>query len=612
MNSFADKIQENQKSLKVTQKRNNNSVSSEFSNQRPATVAQMQLQEIANNSEQVKQAMQLQAMVNAKATLPIQKKGIEEEELQMKAAPVQRKGIEEEESIQMKASPIQKQNIEEEESLQGKFALPVQKKENNTGLPDDLKSGIENLSGFPMNDVKVHYNSDKPAQLQAHAYAQGTDIHIASGQEKHLPHEAWHVVQQKQGRVQPTLQMKGNVNVNDDDGLEREADVMGGRALQVVDNQHKANYQNKLDEYSKMSVATIQNDTTQRAVRIGGKRMKSAKDIRQQWRAAYNSGQHIELDDSSKEIFHKDLTRLAEGKNETPFADWKEAYTILSQPKVLVTGSDGSVSIIRTTNDLMAWVGSYPLTSSDYVELGTVTDATVLKATLDLLITTKRKITTSKVWQAIIKAKNGEKPKKDPKIDWGEMDTAETYDLIGIKSDEGVPARFRRKLRPQDRADKLEEIKASLEGYKLVGLHATDMERMTSLVQTGINTKMFGKGHGIGKGNGFYIIPTPPKKQISTILKSAKAWGSHVVAVFLPNSVELESAHDGENVQTLESNKKPSEQFYYGFGMGEAVIPPSLCKSVKFIIDPADVAVAVIGPEVESYNQEMDFLKELK
>jgi len=52
-----------------------------------------------------------------------------------------------------------------------------------------------------MDDVKVHSNSDKPAQINAHAYAQGTDIHPASGQEKHFPHEAWHVVQQKQGRV---------------------------------------------------------------------------------------------------------------------------------------------------------------------------------------------------------------------------------------------------------------------------------------------------------------------------------------------------------------------------------------------------------------------------
>ncbi|WP_337966037.1 DUF4157 domain-containing protein [uncultured Flavobacterium sp.] len=91
---------------------------------------------------------------------------------------------------------------------------PIQKKANNTGLPNHLKSGIENLSGHSMDDVKVHYNSNKPQQLNAHAYAQGTDIHLASGQEKHLPHEAWHVVQQKQGRVKPTLQMKENVNEN--------------------------------------------------------------------------------------------------------------------------------------------------------------------------------------------------------------------------------------------------------------------------------------------------------------------------------------------------------------------------------------------------------------
>jgi hypothetical protein len=103
-------------------------------------------------------------------------------------------------------------------------------KQNLTGLPDNLKSGIENLSGFSMDDVRVHYNSDKPAQLQALAYTQGTDIHVAPGQEKHLPHEAWHVVQQMQGRVRPTMQLKG-VDVNDEEGLEREADRMGGEAV---------------------------------------------------------------------------------------------------------------------------------------------------------------------------------------------------------------------------------------------------------------------------------------------------------------------------------------------------------------------------------------------
>ncbi len=108
---------------------------------------------------------------------------------------------------------------------------PVQAKPlNNTGMPGDLKSGMEHLSGLDLSDVKVHRNSSKPMALGAHAYAQGSDIHLASGQEKHLPHEAWHVVQQKQGRVKPSLQMKGNVQVNDDAGLEKEADVMGTAA----------------------------------------------------------------------------------------------------------------------------------------------------------------------------------------------------------------------------------------------------------------------------------------------------------------------------------------------------------------------------------------------
>lgn len=113
---------------------------------------------------------------------------------------------------------------------------PVQlQSENHTGMPDSLKAGVESLSGLSMDGVRVRYNSDQPAKLGALAYTQGTDIHVAPGQEKHLPHEAWHVVQQAQGRVWPTFMMKGmgGVGVNDDAGLEREADVMGGRALGI-------------------------------------------------------------------------------------------------------------------------------------------------------------------------------------------------------------------------------------------------------------------------------------------------------------------------------------------------------------------------------------------
>jgi hypothetical protein len=115
----------------------------------------------------------------------------------------------------------------------GRSSVPAPK-ENRTGLPDNLKTGVEQLSGYDLSDVKVHYNSSEPARMQAHAFAQGTDIHVAPSQEKHLAHEAWHVVQQKQGRVKPTVQMKQGIPVNDDEGLEKEADEMGDKALQTA------------------------------------------------------------------------------------------------------------------------------------------------------------------------------------------------------------------------------------------------------------------------------------------------------------------------------------------------------------------------------------------
>ncbi len=184
-----------------------------------------EMQEMANESPQAKEAAQLQSVANH----PSQ--------------PAQLMG-----------------NLEEEELLQGKFST-IQRKENRTGLPDNLKSGVETLSGHSMDDVKVHYNSSKPAQLQAHAYAQGTDIHLGPGQEQHLPHEAWHVVQQKQGRVQPTKQLKSKVNINDDAGLEKEADVMGAKALQMkeesLENQtHQSKWTH--DRYLQNNIAPIQ------------------------------------------------------------------------------------------------------------------------------------------------------------------------------------------------------------------------------------------------------------------------------------------------------------------------------------------------------------------
>jgi Domain of unknown function (DUF4157)/DNA/RNA non-specific endonuclease len=101
---------------------------------------------------------------------------------------------------------------------------------NGSPLPATLQRKMESLSGFDMSDVRVHTNAVSPATVAALAYTRGSDIHLAAGQEQHLAHEAWHVVQQKQQRVRPTMSL-GGAAVNDDAALEREADQMGAAAM---------------------------------------------------------------------------------------------------------------------------------------------------------------------------------------------------------------------------------------------------------------------------------------------------------------------------------------------------------------------------------------------
>jgi hypothetical protein len=210
--------QQAQQNQSRTEHKSQESAQPQFEDSRPEATAQLRLQSLMANGVQSTQLKSMQAMMAS--STPARNLG--QSPSVRNVVPVQR--MEDEEPLQAKADePVQREQAETQSP-----------KPNNTGLPDNLKAGIENLSGMSMDHVHVHYNSDKPAQLQAHAYAQGSEIHVAPGQEKHLPHEAWHVVQQAQGRVKPTMQMKDAVPVNDDAGLEHEADVMGAKALQMT------------------------------------------------------------------------------------------------------------------------------------------------------------------------------------------------------------------------------------------------------------------------------------------------------------------------------------------------------------------------------------------
>ena len=103
-------------------------------------------------------------------------------------------------------------------------------------MPADVQAKMERSFGRDFSATRIHEGAHA-AELGAVAYAQGTDIHFAPGHydphslrgQELLGHELAHVVQQSQGRVQSTVQMKGQ-GVNTDPSLEREADEMGARA----------------------------------------------------------------------------------------------------------------------------------------------------------------------------------------------------------------------------------------------------------------------------------------------------------------------------------------------------------------------------------------------
>ena len=97
--------------------------------------------------------------------------------------------------------------------------------EKGTGLPTTVKNRLETASGLSFDDVRIHYNSEKPAVMQAYAYTQGANVYIAPGQERYLSHELGHVIQQKQGTVVSTKTLNG-VPINDDPALEKAADAM--------------------------------------------------------------------------------------------------------------------------------------------------------------------------------------------------------------------------------------------------------------------------------------------------------------------------------------------------------------------------------------------------
>jgi hypothetical protein len=181
----------------------------------PDTAAQQPIQREGMEDEEL-QAKPLNSM--------IQREGMEDEELQAKPldSMIQREGMEEEE-LQAKPldSMIQREGMEEEELQMKPQSSPMaaatpaleaqlgNSQGNGSPLPTEVRSFMEPRFGADFSQVRVHTNSDAiqmNQDLSAQAFTHKQDIYFgagkAPGNDALTAHELTHVIQQT-GAIAP-------------------------------------------------------------------------------------------------------------------------------------------------------------------------------------------------------------------------------------------------------------------------------------------------------------------------------------------------------------------------------------------------------------------------
>lgn len=154
---------------------------------------------------------------------------------------------------------------------------PVQLKKNEN-LPEDLQTNMEHSLGHDFSNVNIQKDSQEAADMHARAFTKGDSVHFARGefdphseQGKNLiGHEFTHVAQQRSGAVQPTRIMGKGLQLNDNQGLEHEADHFGRKAAK---GDPVSKYRSSgLGMRNSMRVAQAKSDVVQRSIdTFGGK-----------------------------------------------------------------------------------------------------------------------------------------------------------------------------------------------------------------------------------------------------------------------------------------------------------------------------------------------------
>jgi hypothetical protein len=218
-----------------------------------------------------------------------------------------------------------------------------------SALPGQLQSALESFAGIDLSDVRVHRNSSRPAKLEALAYTSGSNIHLGPGQDNHLPHEAWHVVQQKQGRVKQTSLARG-VAINDDVQLEHEADRMGDEVARL------GTAGGERSPSPRGSSRVSNSNVVQRKIKISG--LDAAK--RNKFLAKINDGSQLE--------YELDASGLLQQK------DKKKTATDEYSKQIVAAIADGQEVIVNlTAKDDTVFVDSFAGGEVDYADMMAMT-----------------------------------------------------------------------------------------------------------------------------------------------------------------------------------------------------------------------------------------------
>lgn len=326
---------------------------------------------------------------------------------------------------------------------------------------------------------------------------------------------------------------------------------------------------------------------------------------------------------SSREEEQRGHAKATKAKKEAPSESLMQQANMLhaeksEKNKLVICDGVKELTVIRSASDLLVWLVSHPIGSAKTPK--SFADPKILIKVLVKLGREDRVVNPAEVWDALravvepdseeevsSEDENGFFATQEDSSDesWEEGDWDEVAvkgdDPFGLKAKslfdieedtEKVPSEFRRVMKETEYNEKLAALGKRLAGHKLVGVHATTIENLGPLMQEGVSPKKMGSGHGVGKGNGFYIIPTQKGvRDLTKAEKAAKGWGRSIVAVYMPEDCEFVKAKEGENVQTLEGKNK-GQKYIYLFGEEEAVIPPSLFNQIILVRDPADITMA--------------------